>query len=413
MEKHHRLPIGLVLAVLAQLFLAPSALAYSWVTEFADSQGDVGYITGIALDASTVHIIYSDSGKVAIRYAKKTSAGWTTEEVLKTGTASALALDAAGNPHISYTFTSGTTTTLGYASKTGNAPWTYSTIESSSQVLIRDSAIALGTNGSVHISYRAGQRLKYATKNSGPWTTSVVDGGPPLNKNVGSYSSIALDANSSPRISYYNLTDKTLMYAEWLGTTWLKDTADFGGDTGWYTSLALDARGFPHISYYDSLHNKVKYITWDASGRGYWIQNAAGRGEVVDTVGVGAQTAIVLNSQNVPAIAYQGGTLPNFELRYAARTGTGQNKWVSEVVDTGGAGVGVSMQQIADGNPHISYSHLVPGSSPASKLKHAYPALIPIYVIWILIPLLFAVLIIVGMRMKSRKKNRKKGRKKR
>ena len=210
---------------------------------------------------------------------------------------------------------------MGYGTKTGNAPWVFSTIESSSTLVIRESAIALGTNGSVHISYRFGTQLKYATKNGATWATSVVDGGPPLNKFTGSYSSIAVGPNGLPRISYYNLTDKTLMYAESRGTTWALDTADFGGDIGWYTSLAIDAKGFPHISYYDQTRNQMKYITWDASGYGYWIQNASGRGEVVDTVNVGARTAILLNSQGIPAIAYQGGTIPALDLRYAARTG--------------------------------------------------------------------------------------------
>jgi hypothetical protein len=405
MKKPRFVPAGfvVVLVALLQLVFASSMFAYNWTKEFADSVGDVGYVTGIAVTGSTVHIVYSDSFNNALRYAKKTGTSWTTEEVAKPGGAGALVLDAAGNPHVSFTFSSGTAnSTVVHSTKTGNGPWVHTNIESSSTVVIRESAIALGANGSVHISYRAGFQLKYATNGGGAWATSVVDGGPPLNKHVGSYSSIAVGPNGYPRISYYNLTDHMLMYAEWLGTSWIKDTADgmVGGDTGWYTSLAVGSNGFPHISYYDSNKKQVKYITWDASGRGYWIRTGGSLGEVIDTVGVGAKTSIVLNSQNVPSIAYQGGTLPAFELRYAARTGTGANKWVIETVDTGGAGVGASMKLLADDKPHISYSLLVPSGSPISKLKHAYPDE-GLYVVWIIILIIVGTLVFAGMKMRK------------
>jgi hypothetical protein len=269
-------------------------------------------------------------------------------------------------------------------------------------VVIRESAIALGANGSVHISYRAGDQLKYATNSGGAWATSVVDGGPPFNKHFGSYSSIAVGPNGYPRISYYNLTDHALMYAEWLGTTWAKDTADgaVGSDIGWYTSLAVGSNGFPHISYYDQTHHQVKYITWDASGRGYWIRSNGNLGEVIDTANVGAKTTIVLNSQNVPSIAYQGGTIPALELRFATRTGTGANKWATETVDTNGSGFGASMKLLADDKPHISYSQLVPSASPISKLKHAYPDE-GLYVIWIIVLIIVGTLFIGGMKMRK------------
>ncbi|GEM_PF-6737445 len=382
--------IGLtsILIALAQIVAVPTVAAATWATEIADGQGDVGYVTGIALDAN-VHAVYLDAVHTAIRYARKTTAGWTTEEVARPGAHAAMALDASGNPHVSYTATTGNTSVLNYATKTGSAPWVIVTVDTSSTLLIRESSIVLGANGVPHISYRFGTRLKYATKTGGgPWATTVVDGAPPLNKFVGSYSSIALDASGKPRISYYNLTDKTLMYAEWTGTTWRKDTADFGGDIGWFTSLAVDSKGFPHISYYDSTNHRVKYISWDASGYGYWLQYPAGRGEVVDAVIPGWQTTIVVDNKNSPSIAYQGGASPNFELRYAARTGA--NKWTTEMVDTGDAGVGVSMKLDASGSPHISYSLLTPSSQPVSKLKHAYPTFMLYYIVIFIIFLVAA-----------------------
>jgi len=59
----------------------------------------------------------------------------------------------------------------------------------------------------------------------GPWQVETVDN----IGSVGTYNSLELNTIGYPRISYYNLSDGTLMYAEWNGFVWMK-TAVAGGE---------------------------------------------------------------------------------------------------------------------------------------------------------------------------------------
>jgi hypothetical protein len=49
-------------------------------------------------------------------------------------------------------------------------------------------------------------------------------------------------------------------------TIWVIQTVDAPGNVGQYTSLALDSNDDPHISYYANLNGDLKYTHWDGSG---------------------------------------------------------------------------------------------------------------------------------------------------
>ena len=89
------------------------------------------------------------------------------------------------------------------------------------------------------------------------WELSTVeDGKGPL----GIYTSLALDMDDHPHISYYDQTKEYLMYAHWDGASWDIQVVDSEvgavGVGGWTykarTTIAVSSDGYPRIAYYSA-----------------------------------------------------------------------------------------------------------------------------------------------------------------
>jgi len=72
-----------------------------------------------------------------------------------------------------------------------------------------------------------------------------------------------------------NMTDRSLRLD---ASGWHAETVDSEGDVGQYTSLGLDGNGYPHISYCDWSNRYLKYAYQDASG--WHIQTVDSEGYV-------------------------------------------------------------------------------------------------------------------------------------
>jgi len=233
-----------------------------------DSETGAGGFTdfnSLQLDGNIPSISYYDANLDKLKYAQLNGSVWNTtfaDPNSGRGRYNSLALDILGNPQIAYY--DGTAKRLRIARRGVTGVWTSQIVDSTAADPGRFNSIAVEQpTGLARISYIAGttQKLRFAAYNGTTWAIEdVADVG-----EVGDYSttSLRLDSNGNPHISYYNKIAGALMYASKTGGTWAVDTVDTQGDVGGYSSLILDNQDRPIISYYDATNKALKIAYGD------------------------------------------------------------------------------------------------------------------------------------------------------
>ena len=205
-----------------------------------------------------------------------------------------------------------------------------------------ENSIAISLENSIAVySYHdtANDDLKYAFYDGLTWQIETVDS----NGSVGVGSDIALDNNGCVHISYgkYDWPDFPLKYAYLNGSQWHIETVDH--EHGKFSSIAIDHNNLPHISYYDEDNWTLNYV--------YFNENQWSFETVNDEAGVGQFTSISLDTQDHVHITYLDDNGDDIKYAYYNR----QN-WELEIVDSAGEYSGrFSSALDAYDRPHISY----------------------------------------------------------
>ena len=261
---------------------------------------------------------------------------------------------------------------IGWILAIGTKGWSYSsweiqTVDTSDNTGFNTS-IELDSNNYPHISYIRNSatddndNLMYAKYNGSGWEIQIVEQG-----YVRTYSTGIDIYNDQPHIVYIRCINNTesnpnnrVRYAEYNGTGWEIQYVD--SDTGYvqWPSIVVESNGEIHIAYGqtgDIQYPALKYAHYNGSGWTVEVVYNPGnyRGE--------AYTSIDLDFSGYPHISwYQEGDL---DLRYAKYNGS---DWEIQLVESAGnVGAWTSLKVDSSGNPHIAYV-----VHDSNQIKYAY-----------------------------------------
>ncbi len=246
----------------------------TWKTEIIDNYGTIFRDSSVKIDKNGhIHVSYylrfQPSGPFALDlvYALFDGTKWQStviDTVNDTGKWNSLALDSMERPHISYV--SQTFGDLRYAFF-DNGSWKKEQIEEVSGSIYQGyfNSIVVDKNDIVHISFlnNTSHTLKYARGNYGAWKIEIVDTVPSVGGSFGSYpepsyTSVAVDQNSNPFISYYDSKNGDLRLAYKKDGRWTTTIVDSSGHVGGFSSLRINRQGLPVISYHDATNKSLR-----------------------------------------------------------------------------------------------------------------------------------------------------------
>lgn len=316
----------------------------------------LGADASLAMGSADIpRVSYVSAGDSQLHEATLLEGAWVTQQAAgaaaHVGTSQAVSTD--GQAHIAY-FSSapGSLFELRYTHEDAPGSWSSPDLVQKKTEFGWGSSIAIDGNNHPHITYqdRWQGALRYATWDGADWTSTLVD-------DVGDFlvnSSIKIDSNNTPHIAYFAYG--LLKYASLDGNTW--NTESVSGSGGQYASLALDSStDSPRIAYCGDGLQLASWNSLSSTWEGQKVDDVCGGGDF------GGETSLALDNDGNPHIAYHGGS--NGPLRYIAFDGA---SWTppSEIA---GSGVGTSIALDSLGVPHIAFC----GGDSISVPQHATP----------------------------------------
>jgi len=281
-------------------------------------------------------------------------ASWQIEVVEKVSEGAAaftsLVVDRVGTLHLTYATRNGSD--LRYAFRPKHAKrWDTVTVDKNGGAF---NSLAIDAHGWPHVVYNSASvvGLHYATWDGKQWQKFVID---PVK--TGHQTSMCLDSQGHPRVSYYReeysnkRIARNLEYAYFDGTNWYIQTVDYRSGSGRWNAIALDRGEHPYISY--SI-GTVGYLGLANQGNSGWEHTLAALQESTGKADSYGASSLVLDTHDEPHLAYID--MSARTVNYSWREATG---WKTEAVDylssTGSDRERINLQMDTNGRPHVVY----------------------------------------------------------
>jgi predicted outer membrane repeat protein len=334
------------LLLLTVLFTFPLIAVGQWEYETVTTGG---HKCDIAVDAiGNPHISYREQADGwDLKYVRWDGSDWyitPVETTLDVYGAPSIAIDESGIPHIAFKVVNSFWSIL-YHAWWNDSSWQQAGVDSLAWGDLGEwSSIDIASDGYPHIAYSVYTEdydcyLKYAYQDASGWHYEIADS---LLSEEYRYVSLALDADNHPHISYYLTTAEELRYAFWNESIWQKETVDAADDVGQYSSIAVDGGGNPHISYTDYWGvPPTKYTYWD--GEVWQIEAVDPTEDALELY-----TSLALDADDQPHMSYGEYNGP---LKYAFKDESWETEIVDETVECGWTSISVD----DSGSTHIAY----------------------------------------------------------
>ncbi len=172
-----------------------------------------------------------------------------------------------------------------------------------------DSTVAVAPDGTVHaagidpVQFDREDGVEHYVLGADGWTVTEIGSGPvEYEWNV----SLGVTADGRPMMTYFDSNTQDLMFAELTEGSWSLDTVASDGDVGRFSSLAVDGDGTPHVSYFERTGPSAGAVRYATRVDGVWVTEPVGElsDVFIDFAGARRITSLALTADGDPVVAF-------------------------------------------------------------------------------------------------------------